>query len=182
MTGKSKQFLDPAQLGEALAQVAQLAAKEGVRIALLGGFALQHYGSDRLTGDIDLVAESRLQGLPAGTALSFGGEQTEAPNGVPVDLLLRDDDFAPLYEEALAHARTVDELPAPIVAREYLAAMKMVAGRPRDAMDLEFLILRAGMDRAKARKIIKRHLGPFAARELDRLVAELEWKSSQGLL
>jgi hypothetical protein len=47
-----------------------------VRIALLGGFALQQYGSDRLTGDIDIAAPEVLDGLPAGKALTFGGVQT----------------------------------------------------------------------------------------------------------
>lgn len=197
MTGKK--FLDPAVLGEALAQVAELATQEGVRIALLGGFALQHYGSDRLTGNIDIVAERLVRGLPRGTALSFGGEQSEAPNGVPVEVVVRSDDFAPLYRDALEQALRVEGLglAVPLVRREYLVPMKMVAGRARDKTDLEFLILSdrivqhhlgpisirsTGTDRSNTRRIVHQHLGPYAAREWDRLVAETDWKASRGLL
>jgi hypothetical protein len=180
MTGKSKRFLDPALLAEALAQVAELAEREGVRIALLGGFALQHYGSDRLTGDIDVVAEERVRGLPPGTALSFGGEQTEAPNGVPVDVVLRDDEYAGLYQEALEHATRVEGMPAPLVRPEHLAAMKMVAARDRDMLDLDFLIASSVVDAKKARAIIKKHLGPYGAQEFDRIVDEVAWKVSRG--
>ena len=183
MTGKGpKRFLDPAMLAQALAQVAELAKSEGVRIALLGGFALQHYGSDRLTGDIDVAAEERVHGLPRGTPLSFGGEQTEAPNGVPVDVVVRDDDYAPLYEEALERAPRVRGVPVPVVRPEYLAAMKMVAGRARDTADLEFLLTSGTADPAKTRKIIKKHLGPYAAQEFDRIVDETAWKASRGRL
>ena len=79
MTNYQKRFLDPKQLESAAAEVGALAKQEGVRVALIGGFALQHYGSDRLTGDIDFAADSVLEGLPSGPPLSFGGVQTTSP-------------------------------------------------------------------------------------------------------
>ena len=180
MSSAPKSPAAPEKLREATAQVGEVAAREHVHVALLGGFALQHYGSQRLTGDIDIVAENRLRGLPAGKALSFGGEATHAPNGVPVDVVLRKDEFSKLYEEALTHARRIRSLPIPIVQPEYLAAMKMIAGRARDEVDLEFLILSKALVKTKARAVIKNHLGPWAAREWDRLVEEVVWKASKG--
>lgn len=182
MSGRSsgKKFLDPALLMEAVEQVGALAKAEGVRVALIGGFALQLYGSNRLTGDVDFAAEERVRALPPGPALSFGGEQTEAPNGVPVDVVIRDDDYAGLYEEAVAKAVRVKGVTVPVVRPEYLAAMKMVAGRGRDATDLEFLIASGTVRPERTRKIVKKHLGPYAAGEFDRIVDEVEWKASRG--
>lgn len=181
MTGPRK-LLDPAKLEEAALQVAALAAGSGIRVALLGGMAMQIYGSDRLTGDIDFVADAVLADLPKGKPLSFGGEQTRTRSGVPVDLIVRDDEFQRLYEDALSSAPKLRG-PGPlagirIVSPEYLAAMKMLAGRRRDHDDLEFLILHK-LDTVKARKIIAKHLGPFAAREFDANVLETRWAAKR---
>jgi hypothetical protein len=177
-----KKFLDPALLAEAVGQVGALAKAEGVRIVLIGGFALQLFGSDRLTGDVDFAAEERVRSLPRGKALSFGGEQTEAPNGVPVDVVLRSDDYAGLYEEAVTRATRVQGVPVPVARPEHLAAMKMVAGRARDMVDLEFLVASGTADPARARRVIRKHLGPYAADEFDRVVEEIAWKASRGRL
>lgn len=182
MSSGPKKFLAPEVLAEAVAQVAELAKRERVSILLIGGFAMQHYGSDRLTGDVDFAATDRLDALPRGPALSFGGEQTHAPNGVPVDLVLRNDEFASLYEEAIARGVKPRGMPVPIVRPEHLAAMKMVAGRSRDTLDLEFLVASHAVAPTKARKVILKHLGPYAAREFDRFVEEVAWKASKGRL
>jgi hypothetical protein len=68
------------------------------------------------------------------------------------------------------------------VDAEYIAAMKMAAGRARDAADLEFLISHQIIDRVKTRRIVHRYLGPYAAKEFDALVSEIEWKVSRGML
>jgi hypothetical protein len=175
-----KKFLDPALLAEAVGQVGALAKAEGVRVALIGGFALQLYGSDRLTGDVDFAAEESVRALPRGTALSFGGEQTEAPNGVPVDIVVRHDDYAPLYADAVEKATRVRGVPVLVARPEHLAAMKMVASRVRDDADLEFLIASGTVDPTKARRIIRKYLGPYAADEFDRVVEVVAWKTSRG--
>lgn len=176
MTSNHKRFLDPKQLENAVAEVAALAEREGIRVVLIGGFALQYYGSDRLTGDVDFAADGVLAGLPAGKALSFGGVQTQTAGGIPVDLVVRDDDYRALYEEAINKATRVEGLGVPLVLPEYLAAMKMAAARDRDALDLEFLLRARVVEQVKARQIIYRHLGPYAAQEFDRVVDEVEWK------
>lgn len=175
-----KKFLDPALLGEAVEQIGALARRERIRVVLIGGFALQLYGSDRLTGDVDFAATERIDALPHGKPLSFGGEQTEAPNGVPVDLVLRDDDYASLYEEAIERAKKMPGIAVPVVCPEHLTAMKMVAGRGRDEADLAFLIVSEIVNPTKARRVIRQHLGPYAAGEFDRLVDEVRWRASRG--
>ena len=180
MTGRSKRFLAPETLDEAAREVAILASDENVAVALIGGYALQLYGSPRLTGDVDVVAGQSIEALPAGELLSFGGYQTEAPNGVPVDFVLRDDDYAALYEEALVRAVELADAPMPVVRLEYLTAMKMAAGRSRDEADLEWIVLRSGIDMSRARQVIHRHLGPYAAGEFDRLAEQARWRSSRG--
>ena len=162
-----------------MAEVAEVARDEGVRVALIGGYALQLYGSDRLTGDIDVVAEASLAQLPPGPPLSFGGYQTEAPNGVPIDLVLRSDDYTSLYDEALADAVRMQESAMPVARLEHIAAMKMVASRPRDDADLEWIILSGEADLQAARTVIHRHLGRYAADEWERLVDETRWRASR---
>lgn len=171
-----KRFLDPQQLAAAVAEVGAIAAAEDVRIILIGGFAMVHYGSDRLTGDVDFAATAVPGGLPGGPPLSFGGIHTTSPSGVPVDLVVRDDDYRSLYEEAIERAVLVPELPVALVSAAHLAAMKMVAARDRDTLDLEFLIRTGALDLPATRAVIRAHLGAYAADEFDRLVDEVEWK------
>lgn len=57
MTGpQRKKFLDASQITGAITEAAALARKQHVRVALAGGCAMQIYGSDRLTADVDLIA------------------------------------------------------------------------------------------------------------------------------
>lgn len=169
-------LLDPAALvAAAVAVDAAARAHHGTRVALIGGLAMQHYGSDRLTADVDFVVDRLLPGLKHVGFLSFGGEAVEAPNGVPVDLVLRDDDYQALYAEALDHATRFGEvLPGTdvrIVAPAYLAAMKMVAGRGKDEADLLWLVTSGRINTADTRKIIRKHLGPYGADEFDSQVS-----------
>ena len=184
MSGSSgrKKFLNPVVLAEATSQIGALSRAEDVKIALVGGFALQLYGSDRLTGDIDFAADERVRALPRGPALSFGGEQTEAPNGVPVDWIIRSDDYAELFSDAVQKAARMKGVPVPVARPEHLAAMKMVAKRARDEADLEFLIASGVADPTKTRRVVKKFLGPYAANEFDRMAEEVMWKASRGRL
>ncbi len=180
-SSSSNRFLDPAALRDAALRIAAIAERQRIPVLLIGGYAMQLYGSDRLTADVDFAASSMLRGLPAGEALSFGGKQTVAPNAVPLDLVIRDDDFAPLYDAAIRKPRRDRSLPGvPIVRAEYLAAMKMVAGRPKDEADLDSLVLSGNLDIPAARKVIARFLGPYAAQEFDRIVEVAEWQRSKG--
>lgn len=180
MTSDNKvQFLDRAEIERGLAEVAELAKAQGIGIALIGGVALQLLGSMRFTKDIDFIVGQPLEGVRQTGVLGFGGIKATTASGVPVDLVIRDDDYRVLYETAVERATAVRGVPVPVVPAEYLIAMKMVAGRPKDDADLEFLIADANVDRARARAVIKEHLGPYAADEFDRYCDEVEWRRSR---
>lgn len=162
-------------------EVAALAAEEGVSLVLVGGLAMQLYGSDRLTGDLDFAADAPIRSLPALRALSFGGVQSATSKGVPVDIILRDDDFRPLYEAALNASPVVPRFGCRVVPPAYLVAMKMAAGRGKDVLDLKFLLAQEGLvDLASTRVVVRRYLGPYAVKELDRIVDEVAWEQQRG--
>jgi hypothetical protein len=181
MTGsKRHKFLAPEVLDEAAEEFFELARRDGIHTALVGGRAFQLYGSDRLTGDIDIASYSAFGDLPEESLLRIGGFKTHASNGTPADIIIRDDDYAALFEASIDDCVKLDNYPWPVASPEYLAAMKMVAGRGKDTVDLEWLILSGELDNNRARKIIGKYLGPYAAKEFDRLVDETEWKASRG--
>lgn len=177
MTGKTK-FLDPRDVEEAIAEIAVLAARQDVAIALVGGAAMACYGSDRMTKDVDFAADMCFESMPVLHQLSFGGYATRTLRGHPVDIIVRSDEYADLYAEAIA--RSVDHgLPVRVVTPEYLAATKMAAGRDKDVSDLKTLLRLEVPDFRTTRTIVKHHLGEYAARELDSLRDEIEWTKSR---
>lgn len=169
-------MLDPAMITRTLADIADATAG-GPTVALAGGVALMFYGSDRFTKDIDIVSGfETVPPWPRIAPLSFGGFQTTAPSGAPVDVMVRSDDFALLFADALVYAAPVAGCPILVVTREHIAAMKMVAGRKKDEADLEFLILRGGLDISRAREVIRRTLGAYALKEFDQQAAIIRWQ------
>jgi hypothetical protein len=171
MTGEDRKAYSPERLDEATEQLTELAEKAGVKIALCGGLAMQSYGSERLTKDVDIVALETgwASSLPVVRELRFGGIQTTAPNGVPVDLIVRVDEFHGLYESALVNAGSRQGVPCLVVRAEHLAAMKLAARRPRDTLDLHWLIVSETIDVEATRRLIHRFLGgQFAVQEFER--------------
>ena len=138
---------------------------------------MQVWGSDRLTGDLDVVASDPLG--YRGEPLTFGGVRFSV-EGVSTDVIVRSDEYQDLYEEALDKAVDVDGVPMLVVAPEYLVAMKMVAGRAKDEGDVRYLVTRFNFDQARADDVVRRHLGKFAVRELRSLVDEAKWRASRG--
>ena len=95
-----RRLLGSDDIERGLREVAALAAREGLQVLLIGGVALRYYGSERLTVDLDVVAQAPLPaGLPEEGALGIGGTKTRTPSGVPLDWIARVDDFAPVFEE-----------------------------------------------------------------------------------
>ena len=189
MTETTSKPLAPQLLAEAASIVRDVAQRQRTKVALVGGFALQYFGSPRLTGDIDVVARKALEELEPTRKLSFGGQKTAVVSEgnasvgknvvVPVDVIVRDDDFASLYRTALNH--TVDKgAPLLIVVPEYIAAMKLVAGRRKDEDDMAFLITSGIIDIDKTSSIIRKHLGAFAVKEFRSFVDETRWRASRS--
>lgn len=165
-------FLSPAQLDEAIAEVSAAAKAEDVHVALIGGCALQLYGSDRLTADLDFVADNLLGALPPGKELSFGGEQTRTSTGVPVDLIIREDRWAALYEATLETAQRIKGVKSLVARPEYLLAMKLAAARDKDFLDVKFLLAAGVIHPAKAQAIAEEFLGGIGAQDVESMLLE----------
>lgn len=175
-----QKFLAPEVLDSVSRAMVALVGARGIKSAVAGGYAMQIYGSDRLTGDVDLVSE----GLPSPAdplknikPLTFGGCRYETKDGVEVDFIVRGDQFQALYEDALFNAGiTEDKLP--IITPEYLAAMKMAAGRPKDEGDLLWLLKQDGLlDRPKTLEIVGRLVGgQFAQEAMQSFIDQADWE------
>lgn len=173
-------FLDPAEISAALSEVAAAAAACGEEVALIGGVAMEFYGSDRLTRDVDLIASGPIVGLSIVRRLSFGGSACLSSRGHPIDLVVREDEYRNLYDEALARSVRADDLPVPIASAEHLAAMKMAAGRDKDELDLKTLIRIEAIDVEKTESIIWRHLGLYAVKEFASTRDLVAWEKERA--
>jgi hypothetical protein len=177
-------FLDPARINSALKEVAAETKRDGLRVALVGGVALQLYGSPRLTTDLDVAADgypNPAGALPTHGVLSFGGIKTSASNGVPVDLIVRDDQRTSLYDDAINNARRFSGVPVPVATLPYLGAMKLAAGRSKDLQDLNFMLTDTDVSYKKLRAVVTKYLGEFDADELDNLKRAIVWQRGKKL-
>ena len=178
MTGRKglTRFVDPQRATEAIDELRAVAREDGVTLALCGGLAMQMYGSDRVTTDVDMLSDE----LPSGdwAPLSFGGGAAEASNGVPVDVIVRNDEYAPLYEAALWAAVLIDDIP--VVPMEYLAVMKLVAHRAKDMHDLRWLVTRPEFDMQRAEAVVREHLGAYVLNEFRAEVREAFWEQQRS--
>jgi hypothetical protein len=182
MTGP-KQIRDYAELIEAAREAAKLAwSSSKQRVVLIGGLALQLYGSPRLTGDIDVLAKRPVPALKPEKELSFGGYKSTTPNNVPVDVVIRDDDFKSLYNAALSHASHLKGIPIQVAKLEYLTAMKFVIDRPQDEADFNFIVTSTNVSIDQTEKIVRKHLGVYAVQEFRSSVEIARWKKSVGKL
>jgi hypothetical protein len=150
-----------------------IAESEGVDVALVGGVAMQLYGSPRLTGDIDVLSEGHISNLAATGDLTFGGFSTRIGD-VPADVIIRNDIYRKLYEEALDYAKRSPDAAVrmKVVTPEYLVAMKIAARRGKDSDDVEYLVTSGILDLEKTRKIVLKHLGAYGLEELNEIVVD----------
>ena len=169
-------MLSVEQIDQAVTEIAAAAQREGVPLLLIGGVAMSHYGSDRFTADVDFASDRALKALPVERPLSFGGYQGHTSRGVPVEWVIRTDDYEAVFSEAIRHPRNLERVEAPVVSPEYLVAMKMVARRPKDLLDVAALLGFGVVDTEKALRITKRLLGAYAADDLRSHIEEAEWR------
>lgn len=139
------------------------AAASGISAAVCGGLAMQLYGSDRNTKDIDFIAAAPLARSTKGK-LSFGGDIYE-DGGVPVDWIVRVDDQRGLYEAALESRVRVHGLYT--VTPNYLALIKLLARRPKDESDLIFLLRSGKVDRKHVERLAQALYGTAAFIAID---------------
>jgi hypothetical protein len=175
---KRKKFLDAAAVDATIEEIVTKAASLRIPVALCGGAAMQLYGSDRLTVDVDLVVGRARPSLLAKRlkTLSFGGIRGQARTGVEVDLIERDDQYRAVYQKALRHRVRVAGVP--VVSIEYLALFKMIASREKDDLDLRFLLAHAmtAAQRKHAVELARKLLGDYAADDLLSFIREALWR------
>ena len=146
--------------------VRKMAAANDVDWAVCGGIAMAIYGSQRLTKDVDIIASKRLPLAKERIIghLKQGGEhfvvETETRE-VPIDWILRNDDFKAFYREALKDAVMIDDIP--ILTPEWLVILKFIAGRFKDQEDAVYLLSEKGLvNRDKIRELITKVFGANA--------------------
>lgn len=182
MSTISGKFVGPEEIRAALTDVAAEVKRDKLRAVLVGGCALQLYGSTRLTVDVDLAADrypDPLGALPAQGVLTFGGIKTITKSGVPVDFIVRDDQYAPLYEAAIDAARRITGVPVPVATLPYLGAMKLASGRLKDIQDLEFILRETDVSYKKLRALVVEYLDEFEAEALDSLKSTIDWQKAK---
>ncbi len=150
--------IDTDSASQAVEIISRLAAENGISWALVGGLAMNLYGSDRLTKDIDVIADKLLpiqQNLIVGK-LKQGGERFNAETDktvVSIDWIIRNDVFKSMFNEALKSAVKINEVP--VLTPEWLVILKFIAGRFKDQEDAVFLLSRNGLVN---RKLIKQQV------------------------
>lgn len=178
-TMTSKRIPSTDELLEIARSVAAAAEEQEVEAALGGGLAMQLYGSPRLTKDIDFISTSMIAkppGFSARRKIGFGGTAFSSPDGIELDWIVRDDEYAAFYREALERAMPTAE-GFLIVRPEYLSVMKLAAGQPKHYEDLMFLLNLRGIDFKKAHNIAYKHLGRFGADQFEAAVEEARYRA-----
>ena len=151
---------------QAIDIVRKMADENDIDWAVCGGIAMAIYGSQRLTKDVDIIASKRLplEKERIIGQLKQGGEhfivETESRK-VPIDWILRNDDFKAFYREALKDAVMIDEIP--ILTPEWLVILKFIAGRFKDQEDAIYLLREKGLvNRHKIGELIIKVFGANA--------------------
>lgn len=154
------------EVGLSIAETLNKAASNaGLQCALAGGIAMHVYGFVRATKDVDLIANGRLD-LKIVRYLRFGGETYEVSfnnQNVIVDWIIRRDSWRLIYEQALKDAVEYQN-GIKIVTPEWLTVMKYIAGRPKDEIDLIWLLQQPNLvNRKKLGENLTKLLGEAAA-------------------
>jgi hypothetical protein len=98
-----RKFISPEQINWAIDLMKSVAEQQGITVILIGGVAMQAYGSPRLTKDIDFAVDQSFNRPPVLSFLgpiNFGGEALVAADGTKIDVILRADEYKELYDEA----------------------------------------------------------------------------------
>ena len=165
-----KKYLGPIEMTLVITKVSETIPRN--EVALCGGAAMQAYGSDRMTTDVDFLSYKVPSFLKNRRRLTFGGSGGTV-EGVPTDFIVRNDDYADLYEAALETAKFDPEAGCRVVRASYLAAMKLAARRDKDELDLKTLLEGKALPLKETRKLIDEFLGHYAADEFDSYEREM---------
>ncbi len=157
--------------------LAKVAAKSGISWAFAGGIAMHIYGYVRATTDVDVIAAELLD-YQSDKNLSFGGESYRVAVGerlITVDWIVRTDENKKFYEMALADALEIEN-GIRIVSPEWLVILKHLSGRPKDQLDLIWLLQESDLvSREQVRENIQRVLGEYATYLIRDLQSEFDY-------
>ncbi len=148
--------------------------REGIRFAVVGGLAMQAWGSSRFTRDIDLVVERSARDRVVGFAESLGYETLHVSEGYSnhlhvspdrgrVDFMYVDGATAQKLFANVTVKPVVGEITAPVPRPEHLAAMKAISMKNSpsrvliDSPDVKFLLALPDVDRQQVRDYFARH-------------------------
>ncbi len=184
---KKFQIFDP---NPSLRFALKLFLKAGVtKFALIGKLAMWVYLEDEsqheFTKDVDFAVflnesnkieeQASTQGLNY-NHLHIGGIGIRE-KGINIDFIDRRlHKIDRLFGEAIENASGevfVDENKIPVVSLDYLIAMKMVSGEPKDDTDLKKLLCLKNVNYKKARSIVEKYLGLITAERLDVFAREV---------
>ncbi|MCY7374428.1 MAG: hypothetical protein LH472_00440 [Pyrinomonadaceae bacterium] len=157
--------------------LAELAEKQGIAWAFAGGIAMHIYGYVRATTDVDVIAENLLD-LESDKNLTFGGEsyQVKIDNRlITVDWIVRNDEDQKFYIAALAEAIEIEN-GIRIVSPEWLVILKHLSGRPKDQLDLIWLLEADDLvNREQVKANIRQVLGEYATYLIRDLQSEFDY-------
>ena len=157
--------------------LAKVAANAGIAWAFAGGIAMHIYGYVRATTDVDVIAAELLD-HNSDRNLSFGGESYRVAVGkrlITVDWIVRTDENKEFYEMALADVLEIEN-GIRIVSPEWLVILKHLSGRPKDQLDLIWLLQESDIvNREQVRENIQRVLGEYATYLIRDLQSEFDY-------
>ncbi|MDQ3131169.1 MAG: hypothetical protein M3Q99_10465 [Acidobacteriota bacterium] len=157
--------------------LAELAEKEGINWAFAGGIAMHIYGYVRATTDVDVIADELLN-FESNKNLSFGGESYQVKVGdrlITVDWIVRNDEAAKFYSPALAEAVEIED-GVRIISPEWLVILKHLSGRPKDQLDLIWLLHESDLvNREQVKENIRQVLGEYATYLIRDLQSEFDY-------
>lgn len=157
--------------------LAEVAAKSGIAWAFAGGIAMHIYGYVRATTGVDVIAAELLD-HNSDRNLSFGGESYRVAVGerlITVDWIVRADENKKFYEMALADALEIEN-GIRIVSPEWLVILKHLSGRPKDQLDLIWLLQESDLvNREQVEENIQRVLGEYAIYLIKDLQSEFDY-------
>ena len=135
------------------------------------------YGYVRATMDVDIIADNFLN-LESSKTLTVGGESYQVKIGkrsITVDWIVRNDEDKKFYRAALAEALEVEN-GIKIVSPEWLVILKHLSGRPKDQLDLTWLLQESELvNREKVKENIVRVLGEYATYFIRDLQSEFDY-------
>jgi hypothetical protein len=174
----SQQKTLPTETGiEAGMTLAQIANAKNIDWAFAGGIAMHLYGYVRATVDVDIIA-SRILDLESEKNLTFGGKSYRVKVGsrkVTVDWIVRDDDLKEFYRQALEHQIELEN-GIKIISPEWLVILKHLSARPKDQLDLIWLLQESDLvNREQVKENIRSVLGEYAQFLINDLQSEFDY-------